>query len=165
MSIWTDRENCETNIKGDAEVLLEDGNGRLTDVSTVGFLVRTESERGVASYSLSNKPAHTNSSHEPKLDAWCGSWNNRSTFADGLARVARTAKNGRVCLARVPATARLLEELGYPELADDDMAADGEADRYGRWLTAMETAGVNLDALTDEAWRRAYAASVALLSD
>jgi hypothetical protein len=144
MSIWTDPESI--NITGN-----------------VGFLVCVTSERGHEHYSLGDRPAHGNNGGGPQLTGWCGSYNNVSTNADGLAKVARRAKNGRVCLARVTPTAALLEELGYPELATDDMAVDAEADSYDRWLDAMEAAGLNLDAADNDEKRRAYAASVALL--
>jgi hypothetical protein len=147
MAIWIDEHDNET---------LDDGD--------VGFLVeKTDSNHGcVSHYILRTQPARTNRSHEPMLTGWCGSYNNVSTDADGLAKVVRRAKNGRLCLARVTPTAALLEELGYPELATDDMAVDAEADSYDRWLTAMQTAGLDLDNATDSTLRRAYAASVAL---
>ncbi len=98
-SIWTDSENIETIG------------------SEIGFLVLHERDGGSnPRWSLRKRPAHTNSSHEPRLHGWCGTTNNVSIRAEGLARISRVAGNGRVRLQRVAATPELLEELGYPEL-------------------------------------------------
>ena len=83
-----------------------------------GFLVCTtyNNERGRQVYSLRQHPVHTNQSHEPRLDGWCGETNNVSVQAEGLAMVARRARNGRICLRRVETTLEALEAIGYPAL-------------------------------------------------
>jgi hypothetical protein len=148
MAIWTDENHIDENLT----------NG-------IGFLMERTSYRNgcVTTWHLLSRPVHTNSSHEPRLTGWCGDTDNVSRYAEGLARVARRAKNGRVCLAKVEPTVALLEELGYPELAEEGMPeGDSEGVRFARWCEAMVTAGVNLG--DDEATkRRAYGASVALL--
>ena len=153
MSIWIDEDNCELNYNGD-------------DVGDAGFLVCRTSEHGVETYSLRRRPAHTNSSHEPRLDGWCGSWNNVSTDACGLARVARQAKNGRLCLAKVTPTPELLEELGYPELCDEPEPTV----TFERWLAVLDDADITLARhdgkhITQADQRRAFLVSAALLGD
>ena len=68
---------------------------------------------------LRDRPAHTNSSHEPRLRGWCGSWNNVDTDALGLAVVTRVAKNGRAQVRTLQGEdeAKALEALGWPDLA------------------------------------------------
>lgn len=153
MAIWIDEHDCE-----------------LDDAGNPGFLIKIDpvyAGTGLTYYQLRQHPTHD--ADGPVLDEHAATIDGVARYGRGLAKVVRRAANGRVCLARVPATAALLEELGYPELADDDMVADAEATRYDRWIEAMKTAGVNLDALTsagcdtDAAWHRAYAASVAML--
>lgn len=87
----------------------------------IGFLVELcHSNRGWStSHSLQDRPCHTNVSHEPRLKGWCGSTNNVSYDAMGLAKVVRVAKNGRAQIVAVTGKegAEWLEnEAGYPEL-------------------------------------------------
>lgn len=131
MAIWIDEGNNELHGAplgngqdapiGDGERCCEDARGRKTDMSTVGFLVEVDRELdgGARTYSLRQHPPRGNQSGAPTLEGWCGSWNNVSTYGRGLARIVRQARNGRICLARVPASAAMLEYLGYPELHDD----------------------------------------------
>jgi hypothetical protein len=99
-TIWTDSDNVETTG------------------SDVGFLVlRSNALRGAESWHLQERPAHTNQSRVPRLRGWCGTYNDTATHARGLARISRVAGNGRIQLVPVPATAELLEQLGYPDLA------------------------------------------------
>jgi hypothetical protein len=102
MVIWIDEFSSYSSATGD-----------------IGFLIRTSDENhgNACRYRLSDHPAHTNQSREPKLNGWCGTTNNVSTTACGLARVSRIAKNGRVCLVDVTEPEKVtaaLEELGYP---------------------------------------------------
>lgn len=100
MAIWTDSDRIE--VTG----------------SKVGFLVRHDHLlHGTSVYSLTQRPAHTNRSHEPRLTGWCGSYNDISTHACGLGRISRVTGNDRVQVVAVEATPELLESLGYPELA------------------------------------------------
>jgi hypothetical protein len=153
-AIWIDDDNCEIT------------SGR------IGFLVETDRELdgGAKTYSLRAHPARGNQSGAPTLDGWCGSWNNVSTYGRGLARVARQAKNGRLCLARVPATPALLDELGYPELSDElEEPTESEASRRDRWHSMLVEMGITLidgesNALSGPALDRAYAATVAMLT-
>ena len=104
MAIWINESDCET-----------------TNIGEIGFLVCrvNHNERRRETYSLRERPAHTNQSHEARLDDWCGETNNVSVYAMGLAQVARRTKNGRCCLRRVEPTAEVLESLGYPELTPE----------------------------------------------
>ena len=92
-------------------------------VGRVGFLI--ESSNAVAGWvhhRLSDVPAHTNRSFEPRLYGWCGTENDVATFASGLVRVDTMARNGRAHV-RTLAGAELrreLLELGYPDLSDDE---------------------------------------------
>ena len=107
-------------------IYIDECNSEMND-GEVGFLVsRLNTSRGSSSeyYSLQARPAHTNMSHEPKLDAWCGETNNISTTAEGLAQVVKTFKNGRQRLRTIPSGSEeersALKALGYPDLQDED---------------------------------------------
>lgn len=89
-------------------------------VGDVGFLINLSNPfRGTDSYHVSQTPAHTNRSHQPQLQGWCGSWNDTSTNACGVVRVERVAKNGRALVRQLEGEdlAAVLEDLGYPDLA------------------------------------------------
>lgn len=75
----------------------------------VGFLVE-----------LRSRPAHTNKSHEPRLHGWCGTTDDVSTNAHGMAVVTRVAKNGRALIRRLQdeELAAALEAHGYPDLGE-----------------------------------------------
>jgi hypothetical protein len=151
-AIWIDDDNCEFHWDSDG----------------IGFLVEThrELDGGARTYSLRQHPPRGNQSGAPRLEGWCGSWNNVSTYGRGLARVARRAHNGRLCLARVPATPGLLDELGYPELAELD-AVEPESKLRDRWAAMLADMGISLvgatGPLTGPALDRAYAATVAMI--
>jgi hypothetical protein len=89
------------------------------EVGQAGFLIEFSNPyKRSETWVLRDTPAHTNDSHEPRLEGWCGSWNDTSTHAHGMAKVARVARNGRaqvVAITGAELTAAL-EELGYPEL-------------------------------------------------
>jgi hypothetical protein len=96
-------------------------------VGDVGFLIKqTNENQGWTRYDLRITPAHTNMSRQPKLYGWCGSYNNLSTTAEGMAKVIRVAKNHRVLLEEIDGqeVEAALEELGYPELYKVQEAAD-----------------------------------------
>ncbi|MDD5008565.1 MAG: hypothetical protein PHC68_09255 [Syntrophorhabdaceae bacterium] len=104
MTIWIDEFASYSNRVGD-----------------IGFLTRSNDENhgNACHYRLSDHASRTNRSHEPRLTGWCGTTNNVSVTACGLARVSRVAKNGRVCLIELTNAdeiAAALEELGYPGL-------------------------------------------------
>ena len=70
---------------------------------------------------LQSTPATTNQSNQPRLYGWCGTTDDVSVYADGVARVVRVSAIGRAQCVRLDgadATAAL-ERLGYPELAGD----------------------------------------------
>ena len=96
-------------------------DGETLSVGDIGFLVSRDhtSSRAPATYHIGARPAHTNSSHQPRLTGWCGETNNVSIHAHGLARVVRTARNGRAQVVALTAEEipAALETLGYPELA------------------------------------------------
>ena len=90
-------------------------------VGDVGFLIDfTNHAKGFTRYELRNIPAHTNQSCQPRLVGWCGTYNDLITYADGMAKVVRVAKNGRCLVERLEGDdlTAALEDLGYPELAD-----------------------------------------------
>lgn len=92
-------------------------------VGDAGFLVRNSYENtGGERYELRDTPAHTNQSHMPRLVGWCGSWNNVSTYGEGVWKVIRVAKNGRLLLQEIEGAERqaFLDEYGYPDLTPED---------------------------------------------
>lgn len=98
-------------------------NDDYADIGTIGFLVcRTNVLHGTERYRLQDTPPRTNQSYDDRLWGWCGSFNDISTQACGLAVVTRTLQNGRAQLRRIPADSaeerEALERLGYPELAE-----------------------------------------------
>ena len=90
------------------------------DTGTIGYLVRTlNTNDGGERYSLRERPARTNQSHEPRLTGWVGETNNRSSCAIGCYRIVRTNRAGdRAQVVRVEGTelADFLAGDGYPEL-------------------------------------------------
>lgn len=95
---------------------------RSPDAGSVHFLLSLQQDGEPAAYVLDGAPALTNRSHEPRLRGYCGAENGLITYAEGLARVLRVAKNGRVLVEPVSAASpeglAYLEEAGYPELAE-----------------------------------------------
>lgn len=84
-----------------------------------GFLIETShTNDGWIQYTLSDTPARTNRSHEPKLYGWCGTWNDIATHARGMYRVVRLARNHRAYVEELEGAdlGAALEELGYPNL-------------------------------------------------
>lgn len=91
-------------------------------IGEAGFLVEREnSTTGADHYSLESAPAHTNQSHMPRLNGWCGSYNDLSLHACGAWRIVEQAKNGRMRIKELAGDdlRRFLEEAGYPELMPD----------------------------------------------
>lgn len=91
-------------------------------VGLAGFLVEhSNAVRGWTRYELRDHPAQTNRSFKPRVWGWCGTDNDVGTYGAGIARVERIARNGRA-LVKVLSGAEavaVLNDLGYPELADD----------------------------------------------
>ena len=86
----------------------------------VGFLIEFSNPQngGYTRWDLRDIPAYTNQSCRPLLEGWCGSYNNLATFAHGMGKVIRIAKNGR-CLVKSLDGDELqaaLDNLGYPGL-------------------------------------------------
>jgi hypothetical protein len=101
-------------------------------VGDVGFLIKqTNENQGWTRYDLRITPAHTNRSRQPKLYGWCGSYNNLSTTAEGMAKVIRVAKNHRVLIEEIDGqeVESALEELGYPELYAEEEKLRKDTDR------------------------------------
>lgn len=95
------------------------GPDELLRLDDVGFLVEfSNPSKGSENWVLRALPACGNRSGEPMLYGWCGSFNDLSTNAHGMARVVRVARNGRVLVAPITGAelAGALEELGYPEM-------------------------------------------------
>jgi hypothetical protein len=89
------------------------------NVGDVGFLIEFSNPfKHSENWVLRDTPAHTNQSHEPRLRGWCGSWNDTSTNAHGMAKVVRVARNGRAQIVHLVGDelAAALEDLGYPDL-------------------------------------------------
>lgn len=91
-------------------------------VGSIRFLVKLRSHtKGWEKYELRDMPDHTQESLQPRLEGWCGRYNDVSTYACGLAKAVRLAKNGRVLVESVdpdsPEGEATLEELGYPDLS------------------------------------------------
>ncbi len=83
------------------------------------FLISFYNENtGGTRYTLRNQPAYTNVTNEPRLNGWCGSYNNISTHAEGVVKVVRIAKSGRYLVAHLTLKENedFLNEMGYPEL-------------------------------------------------
>ena len=90
-------------------------------VGQIGFLIEhSNAFKGWKHYEVRDVPAHTNQSFEPRLHGWCGTYNDRATFAHGMARVERVARNGRAYVRSLEGAElrEALEELGYPALAE-----------------------------------------------
>lgn len=92
----------------------------LPDVGSIHFLVEIRKSGGFTRHDLRDTPAYTNQSMEPRLEGWCGTYNDVATFGRGLVKVGRVAKNGRVLLNTVDSTSpegrAYLEDMGYPDL-------------------------------------------------
>ena len=89
-------------------------------VGKIGFLVaKHHTLKDWTRHELRDAPAHTNPSHVPRLTGWCGTYNDVSTTASGMARVERVAKNGRAFVRELTGAelTAALDEFGYPELA------------------------------------------------
>lgn len=87
----------------------------------VGFLVRlTNSIKGWDYYQLRPRPATANYSFQPRLHGWCGTTNDTSVYADGMAMVSRVLPNGRAFVIPLEGGAlqEALESMGFPELGD-----------------------------------------------
>ena len=93
-----------------------------THIGDIGYLVEVNNaNNGRTTWSLRDRPAHTNESHKPRLSGWCGETDNRSVFARGVVQV--TDINARQDRARIRLLNgdELLEFLakdGYPDLAE-----------------------------------------------
>lgn len=88
-------------------------------VGDVGFLIEfSNALKHSENWVLRDLPACENISGKPRLYGWCGSFNDLSTNAHGMAEVVRLARNGRVLIKKVTGEKlnTALEELGYPEL-------------------------------------------------
>ena len=99
------------------------GPDETLSVGDVGFLIRfSNAIKGSERYEIRDTPAHTNQSNQPRLEGWCGTWNDLSTDACGMAKVERMAKNGRAFIRNLDGDElqAALEELGYPDLTADD---------------------------------------------
>jgi hypothetical protein len=95
------------------------------EAGQVGFLIEhTNPVKRSETWSLSDLPAQTNQSHEPRLHGWCGSWNDTSTNAHGVWRVVKVLANGRVRIEEVVGAAALVDALTLSvERSNPDAAA------------------------------------------
>ena len=100
MSMWID--NPSNLEKGDFGFLIQQTNTTTNDHRR---LVRIA-------------PARTNPSHDAKLTGWCNDTNHISTYAQGVVRIVRVAKNERaqVVMLQGEQMTDALQNLGYPEL-------------------------------------------------
>lgn len=101
------------------------------DLGSLGFRIDRSTPGQGETTTLSQRPAHTNQSHQPRLYGWCGSSNNTNTYANGVWKVTRVASNGRVQICEVTDHAEVeawLDSVGFPDLADQhDATALGES--------------------------------------
>ncbi len=100
-------------------------------IGEIGFLVRLHQEiEGWERVILRDTPVYTHRSRQPLLEGWCGSFNNLSTYGEGMAKVERIARNGRALVRSLDGDELVaaLEELGYPELTPDPACAQGSFD-------------------------------------
>lgn len=103
-TVWTDTE------------ALAPGLGMVGDI---GFLIEIYRPGRGSVYELRTEPL-AGREGGPILTGSGQPWNNLHPSAHGLARIVRYGKGTRrVCLHRIDATPRLLEERGYPELAPE----------------------------------------------
>ena len=87
-------------------------------VGDTGFILHLSHIDRADRYIVRDTPARTNRSFEDRLYGWCGSSEDLSTYACGIVRVVRVARNGRVLVTPLTGVARstALAELGYPDL-------------------------------------------------
>lgn len=69
-------------------------------IGTIAFLVGFY-DLNSTRYKLRNKPPKTNVSLEYRVYGWCGTDNNVSIHGDGIIKIVRTYKNGRIKLQRL----------------------------------------------------------------
>lgn len=91
------------------------------DVSDIGFLVSNTRQGSEPYVTLRDYPARTNQSRQPRLEGWCGTTNDVSCHAKGLARFVRyNSSRTRVLVQLIApesvAAREYLEAEGYPEL-------------------------------------------------
>lgn len=87
------------------------------EVGQTGFLIEhSHATQGWTRHNLTMLPAHTNVSHQPKLNGWCGTWNDVATRAHGVWVVERIARNGRAFIRELEGESlrAALDDLGYP---------------------------------------------------
>lgn len=87
------------------------------EVGQTGFLIeQSHATQGWNRRILHCLPAYTNVSHQPKLNGWCGTWNDVATYGRGVWVVERIARNGRAFIRELTGEdlRAALEDLGYP---------------------------------------------------
>jgi len=99
-------------------------------IGAVGFLVqRSEPYKPYINptHKLYDRPACTNMSHQPKLNGWCGSTDNVSINALGVAQVVQVFANGRARVRTLHGAEAVeaLGKLGWSDM-DEQMQAKGE---------------------------------------
>ena len=102
------------------------GPDEMLKVGDFGFLVQKSNDNnGWERYELRDTPAYTNRSIEPRLEGWCGTYNDVATYGCGMWRVERLARNGRAFIRKLEGgeLGAALEELGYPELMPEEEEA------------------------------------------
>jgi hypothetical protein len=110
-----------TQTKGTAMELLwgDDVSGK-RKVGEVGFLVhRANNILDWERWNLFDRPAHTTKGGVPIFIGKCGTTHGVTITAYGMAKIAKRARNGRVCyeqLTDLDEISQALEELGYPDL-------------------------------------------------
>lgn len=90
-------------------------------VGRKGFLLKMTQPGRAERYVFRGLPAIASGTFEPRLDGFCGTANDVSTFAMGVWMVQRKALNGngRALITQLTGfdLEDALEDLGYPELA------------------------------------------------
>ncbi len=97
------------------------GPDETLNVGDKGFLIEiSHTTDRWERHELRDTPAYTNQSRKPKLNGWCGSYNNVATYGRGVWEVVRVAKNGRAFIKELEGDEMqaVLDYLGYPDLTD-----------------------------------------------
>jgi hypothetical protein len=92
------------------------------EVGERAFLIRKANLNGGGDrFELRDTPPKTNLSFEWRLDGWCGSYNNISTYGEGMVEVIKLASNGRLKVRNLTGDAlrSALDDFGFPELLSE----------------------------------------------
>jgi hypothetical protein len=118
----------------------------------VGFLIElVQTTRNSTRFELRDLPAYTNQSHQPRLYGWCGTTNDISCHAAGMAKVIRLARNGRALVQQIEGDelAAALDDLGFPELTPENDMSNPILEPAARLAAMTPAERAEFGALTD----------------